>query len=342
VEVVVAKTLGLRYVMAVNRGRTALELALFALDLPQDSEVLIPAYICASVPEAVARRGFRPVRVPVGKDLHLDPESLEAAVTPRTRAAIVPHLFGHSAQIERIVAWCADRGLRVIDDAAQCFGNTRGGRMLGSFGDCGIVCCGPGKLLSGPAGGFFVTSNQELFERARTFPLESEAATTVLRRVGEFWFWRRARRYTWLAERLAERMGYTSLGASHHSARLAELDAALVGSQIVKRSAHAARLRQAGLVLRDALESRYPGQVAGIWDEETVPLKIALLLRPGKPFKRALAEFRGDGVEAVEGYRPDSYDGWIVGVEGPMTTLWVSVNLSVPLRVVRRLRRTTT
>lgn len=337
-EALVADTLGVRYVMAANRGRTALEIALFALNLPADSDVLVPTYICDSVREAVARRGFRPVSVPVGKDLHLDPNSLEAAMTPRTRAAIVPHLFGHSASIERIVAWCAERGLRVVDDAAQCFGNTRGGRRLGSFGDCGIVCCGPGKLLSGPAGGFFVTQSQDLFERARTFPLETEAAPPVLRRVAEFWLWRRGRRYSWAAQRLAERLGYTPLGASQQSAQLSELDAALVNSQIVKRPAHAARLQQAGLILRDALEARYPRRVVGTWGDETVPLKITLLLSPGEPLARTLAELGGLGVEATEGYRPEAYDGWIVGVEGPVTTLWVSVNLPLPRRVVERLR----
>src|SRR5262245_10795976 len=82
-EALVAETIGVRYVIALNRGRTALEVALFALNLPVGSDVLVPAYICHSVREAVVRAGFRAVPVPVARDLHLDPDSLEAAITPR-------------------------------------------------------------------------------------------------------------------------------------------------------------------------------------------------------------------------------------------------------------------
>jgi len=324
--------LGLPYVLLVNRGRTAIELALVALELKPGDEVVLPSYVCRSVLDGVRRAGITPAFADVGPELSLSPETVLAALTPRTRAVIVPHLFGRAAPIDRIEAELQTRGIALIDDAAQSLGARCGGRLVGTFGACGIVSCGPGKALAGSGGGALVTRDRALFERARRASLGQERATAVVRRVLSFWLWRRFRRFTLPAQMILERVrrGPTD-GPGDIAAGVSDLEAAIVlgqlrtlESRLTVRRRNATRVLQAlGPLGRCSITDLSPGGVA---------LKLVLVLPSGGPSVTELVERGAEaGVECQGGYRPCHHAVPEISARVPDTDrLWQRV-LCIPL-----------
>ena len=151
----------------VNSGRTAITLILNALRerAPGKSSVVIPAYTCPSLPQAVEASGLRPIGVDIGDDLNISPAAMAAAIDADTLAVVAPHMYGCAAPIAEIETLCRSRGIFLIDDAAQVVGVTVGGRQLGSFGDFGIVSFAQSKAvvagLSG-AGGMLLVNDGAL------------------------------------------------------------------------------------------------------------------------------------------------------------------------------------
>src|SRR2546422_2418957 len=95
-------SLNVPYALPVGQGRVAIARALHALGLGSDDEVVLPSYVCASVLDAVRYAGLKPIFADVGPDLHVTSETVAAALTPKTKCVIVPHLFGNTAPIEEI------------------------------------------------------------------------------------------------------------------------------------------------------------------------------------------------------------------------------------------------
>ncbi len=118
----VAAALGKRYAISTARGRVAIELGLRAVGIAPDDDVVLPSYVCKSVLLAVQQSGGRPVFADVGPSLNVTLEDVERALTPRTRAVIVPHLFGMPAPVDAIASTLLARGIALIDDAAQALG----------------------------------------------------------------------------------------------------------------------------------------------------------------------------------------------------------------------------
>src|SRR5204863_1147415 len=115
----------------------------------------------------------------------------------------------------------------VIGDAAQSFGATRSGRLGGTFGNCGVVRCGPGKSLAGAAGGVLVTNDVAMYQRAVSLGLGTEQAPRVTRRALGFWFWRRFRALTFPLEMVVGHFFRShSTEEPHTSATLSNFDAA--------------------------------------------------------------------------------------------------------------------
>lgn len=135
--------------LPLNYGHTALRIALeaFRQRRPERSEVIVPAYICPSVVETVRAAGLTPVAADVGTDLNLAPQAAAAALGSATLALVVPHMFGCPADIERFEHLCREADVFMIDDAAQVVGERVGGRLLGTFGDAGIVSFAQSKAV---------------------------------------------------------------------------------------------------------------------------------------------------------------------------------------------------
>lgn len=155
--------------IAMANGLDALVLALRALDIGAGDEVLVPSNTFVATWLAVSHVGATPVPVePNDATFNLDPEKLAAAITPRTRAIIPVHLYGQPADLDPILAFAAEHGLRVVEDAAQSHGARYRGRRIGGHGD--IVCWSfyPGKNLGALGDGGAVTTNDPaLAERLR-------------------------------------------------------------------------------------------------------------------------------------------------------------------------------
>jgi dTDP-4-amino-4,6-dideoxygalactose transaminase len=296
--------LGMRFVLPVNRGRTGIEIGLRAMGIGRGDDVVLPSFLCRSVLDAVLCTGARPVFADIGDDLNVTAKSVEAALTPRTRCVIVAHLFGAPAAIDEIEALLASRGVALMDDAAQALGARRGDRLVGSFGACGIVSCGPGKPLAGAAGGLLVTNDEQLYERAVAMRLGSEDPTVVAKRVLGFWLWRRLRRYTLPLEVLRERVKGAGKEPPHVNAALSNLDGAIAFDQFERLSHHAADRRRNAQILMARL-STFPAKSVTDFSPSAIPVKLVYLLpEAGPSVEEAIETLTQFGIEAQGGYEP--------------------------------------
>jgi len=157
--------------VGVGSGLAALELSLRALDVGPGGEVLVPAFTYIATWLAVSQVGATPVPVETAPgSFEMDPEALEAAITERTRAAIVVHLYGHPAALAPVEAILVPLGIPLIEDAAQCHGARLDGRRIGSRGAMTCWSFYPGKNLGALGDGGAVTTNDpELAGRLRLF-----------------------------------------------------------------------------------------------------------------------------------------------------------------------------
>lgn len=163
-----AQYIGSRWAVGVGSGTAALQLAFEALIEPGD-EVLVPAHTYVASAFGVSHAGGVPVFVDVrDSDYALDPERLEAAVTPRTRAVLAVHLYGHPAPMDEIQAFARRHDLRVVEDCAQAHGARYRGQRVGSFGDAGCFSFYPSKNLGALGdGGAVLTSDEQVRDRVR-------------------------------------------------------------------------------------------------------------------------------------------------------------------------------
>jgi len=155
--------------VGVGNGLDALYLVLEALGIGPGDEVVVPAHTFAATWLAVTRRGATPVPVePDPQTCLASADAIAAALTPRTRAVIAVHLYGSVAGIDAIAALCRDRGVALVEDAAQAHGASLAGRRAGSFGVAGCFSFYPTKNLGALGdGGMVVSSDAELAERLR-------------------------------------------------------------------------------------------------------------------------------------------------------------------------------
>ncbi|HKO05741.1 MAG TPA: DegT/DnrJ/EryC1/StrS family aminotransferase [Candidatus Acidoferrales bacterium] len=166
----IAKFCGTRHAVGVASGTDALLLSLRAAGVGPGDEVLVPAFSYIATADAVSLLGATPVFCEVLPDtFNLDPAQLEGRITPRTKAVVPVHLFGQTAEMERILSIARAAQLAVIEDAAQAIGASRGGRPAGSLGDFGCLSFYPTKNL-GACGdaGMVLTSSAEDAARLRS------------------------------------------------------------------------------------------------------------------------------------------------------------------------------
>lgn len=160
---------GAQHCVACANGTDAIEIALEALNLPPQSEVIVPANTFIASAEAVTRAGHRVVFCDCDPaDYTICLESMRAKITSRTRAVIAVHLYGHPCDMSAIVPAAREADLKVIEDCAQAHGAQCHGRQVGTLGDVGTFSFYPGKNLGayGDAGAI-VTSDERLARRMR-------------------------------------------------------------------------------------------------------------------------------------------------------------------------------
>ncbi len=163
-EQAMATYLGCEHAIGVASGSDALLLSLMAVGVEPGDEVMTVPFTFFATAGAISRLGAKPVFVDVRPDTFtLDPTQIESRLTPRTKAIIPVHLFGQCAEMEARTAISREKGLRVIEDAAQAIGASRNGTRAGLMGDTGCFSFFPSKNLGGFGdGGLVVTNDQGL------------------------------------------------------------------------------------------------------------------------------------------------------------------------------------
>jgi dTDP-4-amino-4,6-dideoxygalactose transaminase len=182
----IAAYLGVRHAVALNSGTDALILGVHALGIRPGDEVITTPFTFFATAEAVSHFHAVPVFVDIDpKTYNLDVRQIRAKVTPRTKAIISVHLYGHAADMDPIMEIAREYGLKVLEDVAQAFGCAYKGRKLGSIGDAGALSFFPSKNLGafGDAG-MFVTNDDELAETVRMLRVHGARKKYYNERVG--------------------------------------------------------------------------------------------------------------------------------------------------------------
>ncbi|GAB4578689.1 MAG: DegT/DnrJ/EryC1/StrS family aminotransferase [Anaerolineales bacterium] len=162
-ERAVGNHIGVEHAFALDSGRSGLYLALKAMGIGAGDEVLVQAYTCIAVPNSVVWTGAKPVYADIdAATLNVDLKSLEAKITPNTKAIVVQHTFGRPGPVQEIVELAHARGIRVIEDCAHALGATTDFRPVGSFGDAAIFSFGRDKVISSVSGGMVTTADPDL------------------------------------------------------------------------------------------------------------------------------------------------------------------------------------
>lgn len=258
-EEAVASRLGRRGGVAVSSGTAALALALAALDVGGGSEVVLPAYACCALADAVRFVGARPVLADVGPDLALTPDHAARRLCKRTRAVVVVHPFGHPVDVEPFLAL----GPPVIEDCAQALGAIRDGLPAGARGAAAVCSFYATKTVATGEGGMILADDNAVLERARD-----------LRQGGR---------------RTGFNFKLTDLAAALGSAQLARLDAFVVRRREIARRYDAAL---AGAPLRTpsthaGAEPSYSRYVVRVSDAASLVERLA---RSGVEAKRPIGD----------------------------------------------------
>jgi perosamine synthetase len=160
---------GVKHAVLMSNGTVALEAILRGLGIGPGDEVIVPSFTFNATASAVLQAGARPVFVDIREqDFGIDPERVEAAVTPRTRAMVPVHLYGLMADMDPLVEIAERRGLAIVEDAAQAHGATYRGRRAGGFGPAMFSLYATKNLMTGE-GGFATTDDDGLADRLRLY-----------------------------------------------------------------------------------------------------------------------------------------------------------------------------
>jgi perosamine synthetase len=156
------KSFDVPHVFCVSSGKAALTLILTALQhLSGRKEVVIPAYTCFSVPSSISKAALEIVACDVDPvTFDFDYDSLQTKVTNQTLCVIATHLFGIPADLDRLRKLCAEKGIFIVEDAAQAMGGDCKGQKLGTIGDVGFYSLDRGKNITCGSGGIIITRSE--------------------------------------------------------------------------------------------------------------------------------------------------------------------------------------
>lgn len=159
---------GRKYGIAVSNGTAALEVAMQAIGIGKDDEVIMPTFTIISCAMAVTKLGAKPVLVDSDIDTwNMQIDEIENKITPKTKAILMVHLYGLPAEINHILELARKYNLKVIEDAAEMHGQTYYGKPCGGFGDISTFSFYPNKHITTGEGGMVVTDNEALAEKCR-------------------------------------------------------------------------------------------------------------------------------------------------------------------------------
>lgn len=298
-------------VHVLNYGHHAIRIALdmFKQVRPDRREVIVPAYICPSVPQAVAACGLTVRNVQVQDDLNMDPAHVQAAMNARTLAVIAPHMYGSPARIGEIEAMCAAAQVFLIDDAAQVAGIRQDGRLLGTFGDAGIISFAQSKTIVtgiGGSGGVLLVNRpqweQAALQRCAVLPPAQGRPASL----GDFVWNYIGSAYTghsgYYLSRLRSRLGDKKIHPDRAS-QISNLEASVALAQLHRLDVLVQEKVRVARGYHEALQA-YPLLGFPQYSPDRLLARVMLLLPVGADIGRVRAASRLQGVETRLGYGP--------------------------------------
>lgn len=168
-ECQVAGYLGAKYAVGCASGTDALQVAMMALGIGPGDEVITTPFTFVATTETIVLLGAKPVYVDIDPEtFNIDPNRIEAAITPRTKAIIPVHLYGQSADMDPVMEIARKHGLKAIEDSAQALGASYKGKKVCTFGDAACISFFPSKNLGGFGdAGMVVCNDPQLYEKLR-------------------------------------------------------------------------------------------------------------------------------------------------------------------------------
>ena len=161
-ENAIAGFVGMEYGVAVSSGTSALHLALLGLGVGNGDEVIMPSYVCSSPYLATVHAGAVPRVVDISlEDLNVSAATAKKQLTSKTKAIIVPHMFGAPAELDEL----SELGVPLIEDCAQSLGAEYRGRQVGGFGELSVFSFYATKMITTGEGGMVLTNNKEFYDR---------------------------------------------------------------------------------------------------------------------------------------------------------------------------------
>jgi len=226
----IVETIGVAKLLLCGSGSLALELALRACGVAHGDEVVLPSLCCTAVVPPILAVGATPVLADAGDELNITAATVEAVLTAKAKAVIVPHLFGNPAEIDAIIELVHGRNIRVIDDAAQALGATIGGQAVGSFGDVGVLSFGNEKICFGLGGGVLLSRREHVLDGSSAIQLSQPKFAATIRKLFSTIIFRSWRRWTYPALAALSRVKTTnpdSPPAPSRAEAMANLNAAV-------------------------------------------------------------------------------------------------------------------
>jgi dTDP-4-amino-4,6-dideoxygalactose transaminase len=164
-----AKYIGAKHCIGFNTGTSALHVAMLLLNVGAGDEVITTPFTFVATSWAISYVGAKPVYVDIDEaTFNLDPKLVEKAITPRTKAVMPVHLYGHPADLDSLLSICRKHKLPLVEDAAQAHGAEYRGKIVGTFGEMSCFSFYPGKNLGAYGeGGGLVTNNSDYAARAK-------------------------------------------------------------------------------------------------------------------------------------------------------------------------------
>jgi perosamine synthetase len=161
--------IGTKYAVGVNSGTSGLHLCIRALGIKEGDEVITTPFSFIASANCILYEKATPVFVDVEEDtFNINPELIEAAITPKTKAILVAHIFGQSCNMAKIIEIAKKHNLKIIEDACESIDATHHNQKVGTFGDAAVFAFYPNKQMTTGEGGMVVTNNKEIYEYCRS------------------------------------------------------------------------------------------------------------------------------------------------------------------------------
>ncbi|HTW96843.1 MAG TPA: DegT/DnrJ/EryC1/StrS family aminotransferase [Candidatus Methylomirabilis sp.] len=164
-EKMISDFTGAKFCSVVANGTVSLFIALKAIGIEKDDEVIVPDFTMIATPNAVVLAGAKPVLVDVDESICLDPDKVAAAITSKTKAVMHVSINGRAGKLKELRELCRGKGLVLLEDAAQSLGSFFQGKHLGTYGVIGSFSFSVPKIITMGQGGALITDDEELYKK---------------------------------------------------------------------------------------------------------------------------------------------------------------------------------